>query len=48
MGRTIIFIWGGAILLYLLINTQNSAGTTALINNLQKFVSGTTTTLQGR
>ena len=31
MGKTIIFIWGGAILLYLLVNTQNSAGTASLL-----------------
>ena len=48
MGKTIIFIWGGAILLYLLVNTQNSAGTASLLKNLQSFVSGTTSTLQGR
>ena len=46
MGKTIIFIWGGAILLFLLVN--NSQGSSSVIGALQKFVGGTTTILQGR
>lgn len=46
MGKTIIFIWGGAILLYLLV--VNSGGASTVINSLQSFVGGTTKTLQGR
>lgn len=46
MGKTIIFIWGGAILLYLLV--INSSGTSSLLTGLQSFVGGTTKTLQGR
>lgn len=46
MGKTIIFIWGGAILLYLLVT--NSKGSSSVINSLQNFVGGTTKVLQGR
>ena len=46
MGKTIIFIWGGAILLYLLVN--NYQGSSSVIKSLQDFVGGTTKTLQGR
>lgn len=46
MGRTIILIWGGAILLYLLVT--NSKGSSSVISSLQSFVGGTTRTLQGR
>lgn len=46
MGRTIILIWGGAILLYLLLIYRQ--GTATLLSNLQNFVGGTTKTLQGR
>ena len=46
MGKTIIFIWGGAILLYLLVT--NSKGSSSVIGSLQNFVGGTTKTLQGR
>jgi hypothetical protein len=46
MGRQIILIWGGAILLYLvLINRQ---GTASGLSSLTSFVTGTTKTLQGR
>jgi hypothetical protein len=46
MGKTIIFIWGGAILLYLLVS--NSSGSSSIINSLGTFVGGTTKVLQGR
>lgn len=46
MGRQLIFIWGGAILLYILV--VNSKGSSSVITSLQQFVSGTTKTLQGR
>lgn len=46
MGRTIILIWGGAIFAYLFL--INKDGAASLISSLQKFVGGTTTTLQGR
>lgn len=46
MGKTIIFIWGGAILLYLAIS--KSSGTSSVISSLGTFVNGTTKTLQGR
>lgn len=46
MGKTIILIWGGAILLYLAIT--NSTGTSGVLNSLTNFVGGTTKTLQGR
>lgn len=46
MGRTIIMIWGGAIILYLLV--INSSGSSSVIASLQNFVGGTTKTLQGR
>jgi len=46
MGRTIILIWGGAILLYILV--INSKGSSSVISSLQNFVGGTTKTLQGR
>lgn len=46
MGKTIIFIWGGAILLYILV--QKSNNTSSVITSLQNFVGGTTKTLQGR
>jgi hypothetical protein len=46
MGKTIIFIWGGAILLYLLVT--NSAGSSSVVNSLGNFVGGTTKILQGR
>jgi len=46
MGRTIILIWGGAILLYLLV--VNSKGSSSVIGSLQSFVGGTTKIMQGR
>ena len=46
MGKTIIFIWGGAILLYLLVT--NATGTSGVLTSLTSFVGGTTKTLQGR
>jgi hypothetical protein len=46
MGKTIIFIWGGAILLYLLVT--NSSGSSSVLTSLTNFVGGTTKTLQGR
>ena len=46
MGRQLIMIWGGAILLYLLLNYAN--GTKSGLNSLQQFVTGTTKTLQAR
>ena len=46
MARTIILIWGGAILLYLLV--ANSKGSTSVIKSLQDFVGGTTKVLQAR
>ena len=46
MGRTIILIWGAAILIYLLVT--NSKGSSSVIQSLQNFVGGTTRTLQGR
>lgn len=46
MGRTIILIWGGAILLYLVV--VNSKGSTSVLASLQSFVGGTTRILQGR
>lgn len=46
MGKTIIFIWGGAILLFLLIN--NASGSSSVINSLGTFVGGTTKIMQGR
>jgi hypothetical protein len=46
MGRQLIMIWGGAILLYLVV--VHSGGSSAVLNSLQQFVSGTTKTLQGR
>ena len=46
MGRQLIFIWGGAILLYLLVS--NSSGSSSVLKSMQQFVSGTTKTLQAR
>ena len=46
MGRQIIMIWGGAILLYLVV--VHSSGSSSVLTSLQQFVSGTTKTLQGR
>lgn len=46
MGKTILFIWGGAIFLYLII--INSKGSTSVLSSLQSFVGGTTKILQGR
>lgn len=46
MGRQLIFIWGGAILLYLLV--VHASGSSTVIKSLQDFVGGTTKTLQGR
>ena len=46
MGKTIIMIWGGAIILYLLVT--NSTGSSSVLTSLQSFVGGTTKTLQGR
>jgi len=46
MGRTIILIWGAAILVYLL--ATNSSGSSSVISSLQNFVGGTTKVLQGR
>ena len=46
MGRTIILIWGAAIIIYLL--ATNSKGSSSVIGSLQSFVGGTTKTLQGR
>jgi hypothetical protein len=44
--RTIILIWGAAILFYLA--TVRASGTKTVIGALQNFVSGTTKTLQAR
>lgn len=46
MRMQIIMIWGAAILVYLLIMHQS--GTSGVLKSLQQFVSGTTSTLQGR
>jgi hypothetical protein len=46
MGRQLILIWGGLILVYLLV--KNSAGAASFIKGAQSFVGGTTSTLQGR
>lgn len=46
MGRQLIMIWGGAILLYLLLFYRQ--GTASGLKALQNFVSGTTKTLQAR
>lgn len=46
MSRTIILIWGGAIIIYLLI--MHASGTKTVLSGLQSFVGGTTQTLQGR
>jgi len=46
MGKTIILIWGGAILLYLA--ATKSSGTAAVVNSLSSFVTGSTKALQGR
>lgn len=46
MGRQLIFIWGGAILLYLVL--FYSSGTASGLKALQGFISGTTKTLQAR
>lgn len=44
--RTIVLIWGAAILLYLFLH--NSAGTKVFLSGLTTFTTGTTTALQGR
>jgi hypothetical protein len=46
MGRQIIMIWGGAILLYLLLFYRQ--GTASGLKAFQSFISGTTMTLQAR
>ena len=46
MGRTILIIWGGLILVYLL--ATNSKGSSSVISSFQNFVGGTTKSLQGR
>lgn len=44
--RTIILIWGAAILIYLLI--ANSNGSASVIKSLGNFTTGITGVLQGR
>jgi len=46
MGKTLIFIWGGAILLYIAV--VHSSGSSSVVNSLSNFVGGTTKALQGR
>lgn len=46
MGRQLIFIWGGAILLYLLVS--HASGSSSILKSTQGFVSGVTKTLQAR
>lgn len=46
MGKQLIFIWGGAILLYLVLFYRE--GTTSGLKALTGFVTGTTRTLQAR
>jgi len=45
-ARTIIIIWGAAILFYLA--TVRAGGTRTVVRSLQDFVTGSTRTLQGR
>lgn len=45
-ARTVILIWGAAILFYLA--TVRASGTRTVVRSLQDFVGGTTRTLQGR
>ena len=44
--RTVILIWGTAIVLYLFL--ANANGTKTLLGSLTSFTTGTTTVLQGR
>ena len=44
--RTIILIWGAAILIYILV--INYKGTSTLLSGLTNFTTGTTKVLQGR
>lgn len=46
MGRQLIMIWGGAILLYLLLFYRS--GTSSGLKALTGFVTGTTRSLQAR
>lgn len=44
--RTIILIWGAAILVYLFVT--HASGTSTVVNSVSNFTSGITKTLQGR
>lgn len=44
--RTLVLIWGAAIILYLFV--ANSSGTSSFFNGVNNLVTGTTKALQGR
>lgn len=45
MGRTIVLIWGGAILFFILVSQK---GAPTAINSVANLATGVTKTLQGR